>query len=175
MGEWKRVSEVDWASWRPVDVATLVFVVRDGEVLLIEKKRGLGAGKVNGPGGRLEPGETPLAAAVREVEEEVLATPTGLAAAGELRFQFRDGHSIHVHVFRADGLRGEPGETAEALPFWCPLAAIPYARMWEDDLLWLPHLLAGIPFDGRFLFDDDRMLDHALATGAATAPLPGRA
>lgn len=174
MGTWRSVSEIDWDGWRPVEVATLVFVVRDGEVLLIEKKRGLGAGKVNGPGGRLEPGETPLAAAVREVEEEVLATPSGLARSGELRFQFLDGHSIHVHVYRADALHGEPAETGEAVPFWCPLAAIPYERMWEDDRHWLPHLLARVPFDGRFLFDRDRMLDHALATGEATAPPAGR-
>lgn len=167
MNDWKRVSEIDWEHWRPVDVATLVFVIRAGEVLLIEKRRGLGAGKVNAPGGRLEPGETPLAAAIREVEEEVLVTPTDLLAAGLLRFQFLDGHSIHVHVFRAAGALGEPGETAEALPFWCPLGAIPYERMWEDDRHWLPLLLAGVPFDGRFLFDDDRMVDFSLDPGVA--------
>lgn len=167
MNDWKRVSEIDWEHWRPVDVATLVFVIRAGEVLLIEKRRGLGAGKVNAPGGRLEPGETPLAAAVREVEEEVLVTPTDLLAAGLLRFQFLDGHSIHVHVFRAAGALGEPGETAEALPFWCPLGAIPYERMWEDDRHWLPLLLAGVPFDGGFLFDDDRMVDFSLDPGVA--------
>ena len=167
MNGWRRVSDLDWEAWQPIDVATLAFVVRDGQVLLIEKRRGLGAGKVNGPGGRLEPGETPLAAAIRETEEEVLATPTDLAPAGELRFQFLDGHSIHVYVFRADGLRGEPGETAEALPFWCPLTAIPYERMWEDDRWWFPHLLARTPFSGRFLFDGDRMVDHVLDLGGS--------
>lgn len=158
----RRLDEIDWDAWQPIDVAVLVFVIVDGQILLIDKKRGLGAGKVNGPGGRLEPGETPLAAAVREVEEELLATPTGLAAAGTLSFQFRDGHSIHVHVFRAAGLRGEPQETVEARPFWAALAAIPYDSMWEDDRIWLPELIAQRPFCGRFLFDGDRMLDHRL-------------
>lgn len=36
-----------------------MFVVRGGEILLIEKKRGHGAGKVNGPGGKIDPGESP--------------------------------------------------------------------------------------------------------------------
>lgn len=156
------LADIDWARWEPIDRATLVFVVLDGRVLLIHKRRGLGAGKVNAPGGRLEPGESPLAAAVRECEEEVLATPLGLAEAGELRFQFVDGHSIHVWVFRAQGLRGEPHETAEALPFWAPLDEIPYAQMWADDAIWLPHLLARRRFAGTFLFAGDRMLDHQL-------------
>ena len=64
-------SPIDWASWRAEIHATLLFIVRDGEILLMEKKRGLGAGKINGPGGKIDPGETPLECAVRETEEEL--------------------------------------------------------------------------------------------------------
>ena len=52
---WTRVTEIDWATWNAVDVATLLFVIKDGRALLIRKKRGLGAGKINAPGGRLDP------------------------------------------------------------------------------------------------------------------------
>ncbi|MCX7750998.1 MAG: 8-oxo-dGTP diphosphatase [Candidatus Bipolaricaulota bacterium] len=149
---------VDWSTWRPEKVATLLFVFREGEVLLIHKKRGLGAGKVNGPGGHVEDGETPLAAAVREVEEELGIVPLAVEPAGELRFQFTDGLALLVHVFRARGCRGEPRETDEAAPFWAPLAAIPFDRMWADDRLWFPWLLRGEPFSGRFLFDGERLL-----------------
>ncbi|MEZ5332640.1 MAG: hypothetical protein R2991_11440 [Thermoanaerobaculia bacterium] len=55
----RRIEEIDWSTWRPVDRATLVFVVRDGEILLIRKLRGLGRGKINGPGGRLGPASRP--------------------------------------------------------------------------------------------------------------------
>jgi hypothetical protein len=34
--------------------------------------------------------------------------------------------------------------------------------MWADDALWLPHLIAGRAFAGRFVFDGDRMLAHEL-------------
>lgn len=148
--------------WAPRDVATLCFVVRDGEILLIRKKRGLGAGKVNGPGGRLEAGETPEACAVREVEEELGTTPQGLSHRGELRFQFADGYSLHCHVFRADGCDRAPRETDEAAPLWTPVEAIPYGEMWADDALWLPKMLAGWRFEGDFLFDGDVMGAHAL-------------
>ena len=57
--ELSSVEDVDWESWIPEQRATLLFVVKDGQVLLIHKKRGLGAGKINAPGGRLDPGETP--------------------------------------------------------------------------------------------------------------------
>jgi len=156
----------EWRDWKPVDRATLVFVVRGDEILLIRKKRGLGAGKVNGPGGKLDPGESPFACAIREMEEELCVTPTGVVQAGELRFQFTDGYSIHVSVFRADDCRGEPSETEEAVPLWTPLDRIPYGEMWEDDRIWLPRLLAAEPFHGRFVFDGDRMLDSALARAA---------
>lgn len=164
----------DWSTWVPRDVATLLFVRRGHELLLIRKKRGLGAGKINAPGGRLEPGETALAAAIREVEEEVGVTPTGVRARGELRFQFVDGYALHCHVFAADGCVGEPTETDEALPLWIPVSGVPYAEMWADDALWLPRMLAGYGFDGRFVFDGDRMLWHELSLDDPAAGLFAR-
>lgn len=157
-----RIGEIDWSVWQARDPATLTFVVRDGEMLLIRKKRGLGAGKINGPGGRLEDGESLLAGAVREVEEELRITPVGMRWCGENRFQFVDGYSIHVHVFRAGDIVGLPRETDEASPLWVGLDAIPYAEMWEDDRLWLPLMLAGRRFSGCYVFDGDRMIDHAV-------------
>jgi 8-oxo-dGTP diphosphatase len=156
----RRISDMDWQTWEARDLATLVFVVREGRILLIRKKRGLGAGKINGPGGRLERGESPLDCAVREVQEELRTTPTGLEMCGENRFQFVDGYSIHVYVFRATGCDAEPQETEEAAPIWAPTQRIPYEEMWEDDELWLPLVLRGRRFSGRFIFDGDAMLDH---------------
>lgn len=157
-----RYDQINWSAWQPRQTATLTFILREDRVLLIHKKRGLGAGKINGPGGRIEPGETPLACAIREVEEELLVTPTGTAPAGQLFFQFTDGFSLHCHVFTATGCTGTPRETDEAIPLWTPLARIPYERMWADDHTWLPHLLAGKTITGRFLFSADTMLGHDL-------------
>lgn len=158
----RRIDEIDWDAWKPVDTATLCFVVRGGEILLIRKKRGIGAGKVNGPGGRLEPGESIVECAVREVEEELCVTPFGLEPLGEQRFQFLDGYSIHVHVFVANGCHGVARETEEAIPLWTPTDRIPYEEMWEDDIIWLPRVLAGRACSGRYLFEDDRLLDHLI-------------
>ncbi|MEI7720375.1 MAG: 8-oxo-dGTP diphosphatase [Verrucomicrobiota bacterium] len=148
---------VDGANWKPREKGTLCFIIENGKILLIEKKRGLGAGKVNGPGGRIESGETAEQGAIRETQEEVGLTPTGMEWAGELSFQFRDGYSLHVELYRASGWTGELQETDEAKPFWCSTSEIPYGRMWADDEHWMPRLLAGEKFRGWFEFDGDRM------------------
>ena len=151
---------MDWKSWKPSELATECFVVRDGQILLIRKKRGLGAGKLVGPGGRFEAGETALECAIRELEEELHITPTGVVARGELDFQFADGYAIRVFVFSATSYRGEPTETDEAIPAWHPLDALPYPEMWADNPHWVPLLLRGTPFSGRYMFDGDKLLDH---------------
>jgi len=158
----RRVADIDWGVWCARDLATLTFVIDGDHMLLIRKKRGLGAGKINAPGGRLEPGETFEACAVREVEEELVITPHDVVYAGENSFQFIDGYSIHAKVYRTSCWSGTPVETPEAVPLWTRVDAIPYEEMWADDHLWVPHLLAGRRFAGRFVFDGDVMLDHAL-------------
>ncbi len=153
------VSRVSWDAWVPKERATLLFVLDAGRILLIHKKTGLGAGKINGPGGRIEAGESPHDAAVREVREELCATPTGVRPCGELSFQFTDGYSLHGFVFTATGISGELCETREAAPLWTPITEIPYDRMWADDKLWFPLMLAGRSFRGFFVFAGDAMLE----------------
>ena len=159
-----RFEDIHWPTWQPDEHATLCFVIRGDEILLIRKKRGLGAGKINGPGGRLEGDETPLECAIRETQEELGVTPTGVEACGELRFQFTDGYALHGYVFRARDCMGKAIETDEALPLWTQTDAVPYDEMWEDDRLWIPLMFAGRRFEGRFLFDSQShaMLGHVL-------------
>ncbi len=161
----RTVRDIDWSNWQPTIEATLLFVIVDGQILLIRKRRGLGAGKINGPGGKLDPGESALECAVRETREELCITASGVAEAGELRFEFVDGTRIHCAVFTADGYEGEPTETDEAIPLWFPVDRVPFDQMWPDDEVWFPHLLAGRRFDGRCVFDGDELLDAEFAVG----------
>lgn len=149
-------------NWTAVHLATLLFVIDGDNILLIRKKRGLGAGKINGPGGKLDPGETLEQCAVREVQEEVGVTPLDLCSVGELRFQFTDGYSIHVHVFIAESHTGSPIETDEALPLWFDKSAIPYHEMWADDKIWLPRVLQGESVSGKFIFTGDEIVEHVV-------------
>lgn len=150
----------DWANWQPGERAVLLFVIRDGEILLIRKKRGLGAGKINGPGGRVEPGESPAEAAVRETREELLVAPSPPRHHGELHFQFTDGYALQCAVFVSDDCEGTPQETDEAEPLWTPLNAIPFHDMWADDIHWLPGVICGGVFRAYFDFEGESMLTH---------------
>jgi 8-oxo-dGTP diphosphatase len=157
-------SPIDWTQWQGEMLATLLFIIHEGRILLIEKKRGLGAGKINGPGGKIEPGETALAAAIRETQEELQITPHQPRKLGELRFSMSDCPDILCHVYRSDDWTGTPTETDEAVPVWTALDAIPYQRMWEDDQYWLPLLLREQTFLGRFVFEGERMLWSEITT-----------
>jgi 8-oxo-dGTP diphosphatase len=152
------INSLNWDSWIPTEEATLCFIRKEGRLLLMNKKTGMGTGLVNAPGGRIEKGETPLEGAVRETEEEVLVTPLNLQKGAELYFQFTDGYKLKGHVFLADDYRGEPGSTVEADPFWADEKAIPFDKMWEDDQYWIPLMLKGWFVRGYFIFREEEML-----------------
>ena len=153
---------------------TLLLLHAGGRVLLGRKKRGFGEGKLNGFGGKIEPGETILAAALRETHEEACVAPTDAALVGHLLFTFV-GHAeaLEVHVFRATAFTGTPAETDEMAPAWHPETALPLGAMWLDDAHWLPLLLQGRRFRGSFLFEGhDRIVAHTLDVLAPGDALP---
>ncbi len=154
-----KIKDFDWKNWIPTEKAVLCFIIENNRILLIRKKKGLGAGKINGPGGRIEPGEKAIDAAVRETEEEVCVTPLKVKEMADLSFVFVDGFSIYVKVFTAEKYEGELKETDEAVPLWFNLDKIPYKEMWEDDKHWLPHVISGSYIKARFIYEDERMLD----------------
>lgn len=155
---------IEWPTWEPTVRANLCFIHQDGALLLIRKKRGFGAGKINGPGGKIDPGETALESTIRETFEELLVTPIAPIQLGELFFEFRDGLRLHCAVFAAHDFTGTPSETDEAVPLWTPVDAVPYEEMWADDRYWLPLLIRGEKFRACFAFDADELCDRRLET-----------
>jgi|TARA_B100001964_G_scaffold59256_1_gene67198 8-oxo-dGTP diphosphatase len=155
-----KVADIDWNTWVPQEIATLMFVIKGGQILLIRKKRGLGAGKINGPGGRLEAGESPRECAIRETREELLIDPVNVEFAAELFFHAEDMPRIHGFVFTATNYDGTPTETEEAIPLWFSIEDIPYGEMWEDDIHWLPQVIEGCVVDAWFTFAAESMLDY---------------
>jgi 8-oxo-dGTP diphosphatase len=57
------------ADGRPL--VAVCYIVRDSQLLMVQRKVRRGAPEWGGPSGNVEPGETPEEAAVREVREEV--------------------------------------------------------------------------------------------------------
>lgn len=137
---------------------TLGFLLRDKEVLLAMKKRGFGAGKWNGFGGKKEEGETFFGSLIREAEEEigVHIEERDLREGGILHFHFLDTPEWNTFckVYMAFLWEGEPRESEEMAPAWFPTHALPFEKMWVDDKYWLPHALAGKYVDAEFSFSE---------------------
>lgn len=141
----------------------VVYFLRDGpdgpEVLLGEKRRGLGTGRVVGPGGKREGTETAVETAVREVAEEVglRVDPADLEARGTLdyRFPFRPSWSQVSDVFVCRRWQGDPSGGDELEPRWVPVRDVPYDAMWDDARYWLPAVLDGGQVDARVVFAED--------------------
>jgi 8-oxo-dGTP pyrophosphatase MutT (NUDIX family) len=125
---------------------TLVYLFRGNEVLLAMKKRGLGEGKWNGPGGKIQPGETIIDGAIREVEEELGIVPVLRRELGTIQYHDPKFGDWKVHVFRGVKWKGEPVESEEMRPQWWSIDAIPYADMWAGDDQWMPYVVRDHPF-----------------------------
>jgi 8-oxo-dGTP diphosphatase len=148
-----------------VCVCYLIRVVDDAafgpteQVLLGRKKFGLGEGRLVGPGGKLEPGESPADAIVREVFEEVglVVDPGDLELMGDLTYPFpyRPSWSQRSWVFIARQWNGEAVESDELEPVWMNVDTLPVERMWDDAQYWLPQTLRGAPVHATFTFGED--------------------
>ena len=142
--------------------ATLCLLLDDtppGYLLLGRKKRGFGQGKYVGFGGKIEPGETIVETAIRELAKEtgICVAHTDLERVAHLTFLFpaRPAWNHLVHVFLAQRWKGQPTESREVRPAWFPLDALPYSQMWDDASHWLPPLLSGQHIRGQFIFNED--------------------
>ena len=145
---------------RPHKIMTLCIPQYGGEVWLGMKKRGFGAGRWNGFGGKVKVGETIEQATIREMEEETGFKVTNLTLAGRLLFQNGDSPElIEMHVFRTTDFPESLTESEEMRPQRFKGSDIPYDQMWEDDRYWVPYFLAGKYFSGEFTLDND---DHMI-------------
>lgn len=143
---------------------TLSIVHDETRILLGMKKRGFGAGKWNGFGGKVAEEESVEDAARRELYEEAGLTATHLEKRAVLKFTIEtEPELLEVHVFSVFGFEGEPAETEEMRPQWFSKTHIPYHAMWADDIHWLPLFLEGKCFTGSFHFlDNDTLISHTL-------------
>ena len=134
---------------------TLVFCRRNREngeeVLLGMKKRGVGAGKFNGFGGKIEEGESVEEAAVRELMEECSVKAVEIKRVGYLVEIIKSSNmKFYIHIFNCFNFENEPVESSEMNPQWFNTKNIPYEKMWCDDIHWFPLLFANKSFTGRF-------------------------
>ena len=151
---------------------TLCFLVHDKEVLLLRGAPGkrLWAGKLNGVGGHVEPGEGLLDSARREVREEtglavhdldlraVVHISGGKAAPGVLLFVF---------IGQAPSRKVRAGREGELS--WYRVDALPSSEMVEDLVPLLPRMLGhrgthGLIY-GNYVTNESGLMEFCFAEG----------
>ncbi len=158
----------------PDKLSTLVFLRRNEEVVLAMKKRDLGKGKWNGAGGKVNPDESVLQAAIRETKEEIGVTPIKLEQTALLNIYYIDKQQPEVweiHVFICTEWEGEPQESEEMRPQWFKLDNLPFQDMWPDDNYWLLKALTDEKVIGDFIFRDGKILSYKMAPMPSPNPL----
>ncbi|KAK7194841.1 NUDIX domain containing protein [Novymonas esmeraldas] len=140
---------------------TLCFITHGSTVLLLNRLKAPWMGCWNGVGGKMEPGETPLACAHREVEEETYDyTPDTYAvrATGRMRWTVSGTHVGTCHMFLLElhapppASRTYPLLTAEGVLLFHPVT-------------WVLHP------DNTGVVANLRVLIPALMDAAPTAPV----
>ncbi len=133
---------------------TVSFLLKDDKILLGFKKTGFGKGNYLGIGGKIEQGESEIAAAAREIKEEISVSQPQLQKVGNFTFLFpeKPEWSQQVHAFLCPKWEGEPQESNEVQPKWFDCGEIPFSHMWDDNQFWLPAILNGHKLKGTFIF-----------------------
>lgn len=86
--------------------STAACVIQRGEhYLMVEEQRGGPHSVFNQPAGHIEPGEGPMTAILREVQEETAWRVSLTHYLGLYVFHTDDGQTFHSHAFIAEPLR----------------------------------------------------------------------
>ena len=136
---------------------TLLYIVKDGKVLLGEKLRGFGKGLYNGVGGKVQEGEQIIEGMLRETKEEFGVFPKNYRHMGNIFYdEFKDGEKIYydTSIFIADDYEGDLQTTDEMRPEWFDIENLPYSQMFGDDVYWLKEVLNGKRINAKFCFDN---------------------
>jgi 8-oxo-dGTP diphosphatase len=146
-------------------LATLCYLKADDRTLMLHriKKQGdMHAGKWNGLGGKLAPGETPEQCVIREVAEESGFNIKNPLLRGVLTFPaFSKNEDWYVFVFVAREFSGEMIDSDEGVLRWIDDADLLTLNLWEGDKIFLHWLDREAFFSGQFSYTDGNLREYS--------------
>jgi 8-oxo-dGTP diphosphatase len=145
-------------------LATLCYLRTNSQTLMmhrIKKQGDMHAGKWNGLGGKLLPGETPEQCAIREVQEESGLTMIHPVLRGVLTFPaFGANDDWYTFIFVARQFTGDLIDSAEGVLAWIDDEKLFDLNLWAGDRIFLQWLDLDVFFSGQFVYRDGELVDH---------------
>ena len=157
----------------PMRNTTLCYLEQDDAYLMLHrvtKKNDLNHDKWIGVGGKLDPGETAEACALREVWEETGLTMQSPAYRGIVDFYAPPWPAERMHLFTCTDFGGRPVDCNEGTLEWVPKAEVTQLPIWQGDKLFFQLLNDNAPFFHLELYYDGDTLTRAVLDGT-TLPL----
>ncbi len=144
-------------------LATLCYVKHNNHTLMLQRGKKAGdihAGKWNGLGGKLEPGESPEECVIREVQEESGLSITKPKLVGLLTFpKFKDNEDWYVYAFTADDFTGKLIDSPEGELDWIPDDKLLTLPLWEGDHHFLKWISENKFFSAKFIYENKKLMD----------------
>ncbi len=147
-------------------LATLCYVQQNGYTLMVhrnKKRDDIHAGKWNGLGGKLEPGETPEECVLREVYEESGLRLKRPRLRGLLIFLAFGGDDWYVFVFTATEFTGSLTESPEGDLRWIPDTELATLPLWAGDHIFFPWLRQERFFSAKFVYAGEQLMSYEVA------------
>lgn len=150
------------------DKQTLCHIIKGDRLLLKKASRGIGKGKWNATGGKLEyEDEPPEQCVEREVLEETGLKVKNLFKHGVMRFytEGKEKPNFTVHLYSTSDFDGEVTvREGEDEVYWFDIDKIPIKEMWDDDNYWLDLMLKKKRFDADFYYskNNDKVVKYVV-------------
>jgi len=127
----------------------------------IKKENDMHAGKWNGLGGKLEPGETPEECAIREIYEESGLKVKNLTLKGIITFPgFYDQEDWYTFLFMINDFEGQLIDSPEGHLQWIPDHHLLDLNLWPGDRIFIPWLEQPAFFSGKFVYQEGQLIEH---------------
>ena len=138
----------------PTKIAVVVILESPGYWLMLERNRSPNQGLYTPVGGKLEDGESPRAAAIREVQEEVGLQLEDLRYCGLLVDSSPTDYNWICFVYRASVDYFAPPACNEGTLTWVPIESLATLPTPVTDPYLYPRVLSGQPFFLNALYSD---------------------